>query len=197
MKKILMFFSSSLLVLLIGCGGGDDNVPPPAPPQLAMNNPTDQQQLKDMMALSQQTKSHCSNSATQSLIPMMSVLSGGNAPGGCGTANCPQSNSPVLPSLGGDCSNSLINFLLMFASMKNGEYAKVPETRPWFISQLGGIINRVGMNLVALGYKPQDFQQKLYQTAWQLTQRDIFSQPNFQTVHPAVCGQIGQYGGAC
>jgi hypothetical protein len=105
---------------------------------------------------------------------------------------------PVIPSLGGGCSDNLINFLMMYWTMKNGQYANIPETRPWFISQLGGIVNRAGASLVNLGYRlTHEITQKLYSAGWQLIQRDIFSQPQFQTVRPAVCSGAVQFGLRC
>jgi len=87
---------------------------------------------------------------------------------------------------------------LMYLTMANGRYANTPETRPWFISQLAGIVDRVGANLVAQGYQlTQDVTQKLYVAAWQLVQRDVLNQPQLQPVRPAVCGGAAQYGVGC
>jgi hypothetical protein len=209
MKKVLIFLLPSILVLMVGCGG-NDNVPPPVPPQLNMNNPTDQQQLQSMQALANQTKSSCAASGTSSLIPMMMLISpnnGAGAPTGSGSpaamgqfgmAQPSTGGVPVLPALSGDCSDSLINFLMMYATMKNGQYANCPETKPWFMSQIAGIVNRVGANLQAQGYQiTPDVQQKLYSAAWQLVQRDVFSNPQFQGVKPAVCTGAGQFGLGC
>lgn len=189
---------------MVGCGG-NDNVPPPVPPQLNMNNPTDQQQLQSMMALANQTKGSCAASGTSSLMPIMMMMNGQNGAGGFPGAQqsvpmgqAAMGGAPTIPALSGDCSNSLINFLMMYVTMKNGQYANCPETKPWFMSQIAGIVNRVGSNLQAQGYQiTPDVQQKLYTAAWQLVQRDVFSNPQFQSVKPAVCTGAGQFGLGC
>lgn len=188
LKKFLIILVQGLLLLMTACGG-DSSQPPPQPPALNLNNPTDQQQLKTMAVLAQQTQSSCGQAGAHSLAPLLSVIA---IPSGAGAG------LPVIPSLGGGCSDNLINFIMMYTTMKNGQYANYPETRPWFISQLGGIINGAGAALVNMGYRlTPEIQQKLHTAAWQLVQRDIFSQPQFQTVRPAVCSGAPQFGLGC
>jgi len=190
MRRLFIFLSPLVFTLIVGCGG-DDGAPPPQPPQLNMNNPTDQQQLATMASLAQQTKGSCSQSGTNSLMPVIPVLFGQPA--------AAQGAIPSLPPIGGDCSDSLINFIMMYVTMKNGQYANDPSTRPWFVSQLGGIVNRVGANLEAkLGRRlTLEEQQKLMQTSWGLVQRDVLSSPQFQPVRPAVCSGTAQFGLSC
>ena len=188
MKHVLIFFSQSLLLFMIGCG--DSSAPPPQPPGLKLNNPTDQAQLQTMFTLAQQTKEECGKSGANSLAPVMMMMSNPQAGMGGGL--------PVIPSLGGQCSDNLINFIMMYSTMSNGQYANYPETRPWFISQLGGIVSRVGSNLVARGFEiTSDRAQKLQQAGWQLVQRDVLTQPSLQPVRPAFCTGAVQFGLGC
>ena len=193
MKRVLLLFISTIFLGVIGCGG-ENPAPPPQPPQLNLNNATDQQQLQNMFALAQQTKSSCAQAGTQSMLPIMLALSG---PNGTPGMQQPQGLQSVPPISGG-CVDDLINFTLMYRSMKNGDYANTPETQPWYISQIAGIVSRVGANLVSKGFQlTQDVTQKLYLAAWQLVQRDVLNQPQLVPVRPAVCGGAAQYGVGC
>ncbi len=188
MKKLFLFLSPLVLTLMVGCGG-NDNAPPPQPPQLQMNNAIDQQQLQSMFALAKETKSTCADSGANSLIPLLPFIT--RQPGNPGPG---PGLLPSLPPISGGCSNSLINFILMYITMKGGRYANDYSTRPWFISQIGGIITRVGEKL---GPLTRDTQEKLYQGGWGLVQRDIINQPQLQTVRPAMCSGAGQFGLPC
>lgn len=191
MRKFFFMMSNLALALLIGCSG-NDQAPPPQPARLNMNNPTDQQQLQTMASLAQQTKGACSESGANSLTTVLPFLVAGGAAQ-------PSVNVPVIPPITGDCSNNLINFLMMYATMKNGEYANDPSTRPWFVSQLGGIVNRVGVRLEQRLGRPlsAEEQQRLLQASWGLVQRDVMNAPQIQAVRPAVCSGTAQFGLSC
>ena len=188
MKNAMLGLSVLLLIFIVGCGGDDANVPPPVVPNLGMNNPIDQQQLKDMFALAQQAKGGCAESGTQSMLPLILMMNSGGAGG----------VPPILPPIGGQCSDPLINFIMMFTTMKNGQYANYPEPRRWFVSQLGGMMNMIGRNFQNRGVplNPNQLPQ-LYTAGWQLFQRDVFSDPRFQSVRPQVCGGVSEYGLGC
>jgi hypothetical protein len=191
MRKLVFLMSNLVLALLIGCSG-NDQAPPPQPARLNMNNPTDQQQLQTMNSLAQEAKGSCSDSGMNSLAPILPIILAG-APTQQGF------NIPMIPPITGDCSNSLINFIMMYTTMKNGEYANDPSTRPWFVSQLGGIVNRVGARLEQRLGRPlsMEEQQKLLQASWGLVQRDVINSPQMQPVKPAVCSGTVQFGLSC
>ena len=188
MKKYLVILSPIVFVFFIACGGKDDGAPPPIPPALglAMNNPNDQQALRDLQMAANQAKRECS----QSMSPLMLVM-----------ATRIQSGSPGLPFLpqgaGGDCSNSLTNFLMQYSTLAQGQYANDPSTRPWFISQVGGIINRIGGFLVSQGVQlTPDLQQKLFMVGIQYARQQIVPGLSPSIRGPA-CAGFSQYGGGC
>jgi hypothetical protein len=189
MKKILIFLSPLLMTLFIGCGGGDNNVPPPCPAQLGMNNPTDQKQLQDLMNLANATKQSCAAPGASSMLPVLMMMNNPSAANG---------QMPMIPPLDSNCSNTFANFILMFATMKNGSYAAQPAAQSWFASQIGGIINRVGMMLQSQGYPlTPDVQQKLLVAAGTLVNRDVLAQPALQPYRAPLCSGAAGFGFAC
>ncbi len=172
---------------MVGCVSGEHaKKQPPRPIILQMNNITDEGQLKDMFDKSKETKDKCAESGSNSLMALIPFLQGQSGYSG------------PMPPISGNCTDSLINFIMMYTSMKNGRYANEPETRPWFIAQLGDIVTQVVERLQSRGLIiTPDVQQKLYQAGWGLVKRDIVSQPQLQVVRPAVCSEAQQLGLEC